>query len=418
MTAYEKVPQLWDPKLFPKRLKSEERNAYLQQIATEINQERNLELDTTLVGLISVRVRRHLRIILSRIKTAQDRKKAIADKMVPKWYFEALAFLEPSIKQTSMEHYDSRLKHLKKNQILQIIKIYKKFPNLWNSNLAENVCHNKRQEDREQMTEVIYHEMGLKINETSLKKYLENLNSNFTKEKGYALENKGRNLDKELFYYDHMQFLNDHVGPFICKFCGRKLQSPLYFKLHLHQSHHRGGPLKCQICDKEYEQVNPYVAHIRRHLNDLHDECKECGKRFIRHADLQMHMRTHTGAKPFVCEVCGASFSQRHSLTTHSRRHEQKFIHFCDICSKGFYEKFHLTRHMIKHSNVRNYPCKICGKAFKTKRHSETHETTHADNRLYPCPTCGKMFKNNIGVIQHLRTHRNQIEITSNPFES
>lgn len=416
IVAYQKVPQLWDPKLFPKRLNNDERNSLLKDIAKEIKSVLNIELDTMLVGLTIVRIRQHFRIRLNRFKTPEDRQDAIEKNIVPKWYFEALAFLEPSMEHLSIASFDSQRKHLKHEQILHIINIYKRFPNLWNTNLVENVCFNKRQEALEQMASVVRREMGLTIKENCLKKYLQSLHSHFTKEKAQVLDDKENKVVDLLYYYD-MKFLKDHVGPFLCEFCDRKLKSPLCLKVHIYQTHHRNDPLKCPICSKEYEQIHPYVTHARRHMNDLQDECKECGKRFIRLADLRMHMRTHTGVKPYFCEVCGASFSKRYSLTEHSRRHQKKYKFFCDICSKGFYEKSHLTRHMTSHSNVRNYSCSICGKAFKTKRHSEIHESTHADVRNYPCPLCGKMFKNKIGVTQHLRTHRKHMETTLNPFE-
>ncbi|XP_073831516.1 uncharacterized protein [Musca autumnalis] len=417
IVAYQKIPQLWDPKLFPKRLNNDERNAYLKQIAMEIKNVRNIELETMLVGLTIVRIRQHFRIRLNRFKTPEDRQEAIETNSVPKWYFDALAFLEPSMAHLSIASFDSQRKHLSQEEILQVIQIYQRFPNLWNTNLAENVCFNKRQEALEQMAKAIRREMDLTIKENSLKKYLQSLHAHFTKEKTQLLENReGKNEDPDYIYFEHMEFLNDHVGPFICEFCGRKLKSPLCLKVHIYQSHHRDDPLRCPICHKEYEHVHPYVSHARRHMDDLQDECKECGKKFIRLADLRMHMRTHTGAKPYFCEVCGSSFSKRYSLTEHSRRHEKKYKFFCDICSKGFYEKSHLNRHMTSHSNIRNYSCSICGKAFKTKRHSQIHESTHADVRIFPCPMCGKMFKNKIGVTQHLRTHRKHMEAASNPF--
>uniref|UniRef100_A0A1I8N5G2 Uncharacterized protein n=1 Tax=Musca domestica TaxID=7370 RepID=A0A1I8N5G2_MUSDO len=416
MRAYEKVPQLWDPKLFPKKLNNDERNAYLQKIANEIKSERNIELDTNLVGLTTVRVRQHFRIRINRFKTAEDRHDAIENKIVPKWYFEAYAFLELTLEQLSIVNFDSQRKHLRKEQILQIIQIYQRFPNLWNTNLAENVCFNKRQEALGEMSQVIRREMGLTIKETSLRKYLQSLHVHFAKEKSLLLDNQDKKPESELLYYDHMKYLNDHVGPLMCEFCGRKHKSPLFLKVHIYESHHRDDPLRCPICSKEYEHVQPYVAHARRHMDDLQDECKECGKRFIRLADLRTHMRTHTGVRPFFCDVCGASFTKRYSLTEHSRRHEKVYKFFCDICSKGFYERAKMNRHKICHSDIRKYCCSICGKAFKTRRHTKIHESTHADSREFPCPLCGKLFKNKIGVTHHLRTHRKNMETVLSPF--
>lgn len=368
-----------------------------------------------LVTAVIKRIRQDYRERLKRLKSNEQRGTAVKTKPVPSWYFGKLEFLEPFLDTYSIVKLDSQRTQLKSEQIIKILKIYKKFSHLWDTNLLENVCTNKRTEALEQMSKTVNAELRLKINKNSLKSYLEAIHGHFSREKAFIITKKGNASENISAYYEHMMFLYDHVGPFICSGCGRRLRNPLHSKVHEIKCY-GADPLKCAQCGKTYEQVEPYIAHARRHMNDLSEKCKECGKMFMRPADLRIHMRGHNGIKPYFCELCGMSFTMPSSLKEHKRRHDKQYVAFCSICSKGFYTNDKLKIHMYIHSNVRNFACKTCGKAFKTKKTLHAHEFTHEEGRNHPCPLCGKMYKNRIGVHQHLRTHRNNAETTSNPF--
>lgn len=406
--AYQNQPSLWNRNLFPNKLNNDERNLCLKNIALELKTARNIELDTSMVGHILLRIRQEYCVKLRRYKTIEQRKAAERNKIVPGWYFKQLAFLQPMMDHFTITKLDSQRTNLTKEQIIQILEIYKNFPVLWNTSLVENVCSNKRQEALERMLKPIHKEMGLKINVSILQQYLDSIHAHLSKEKTMLLKNN-KNNENISMYYDHMKFLHDHVGPFCCGICGRRNRSPLHLKVHIYQKHNRNDPLRCPMCNKIYQQMEPYVAHARRHMNDLRVECKECGKRFIRHADLRVHMYTHTGIKSYCCEVCGSVFTTASALVDHKRRHEKLYKVFCEICSKGFYYDEKLREHMTTHTNIRNYACGICGKKFKAKKTLKAHKSTHEEGRNHPCPLCGKMYKNKIGVSQHLRTHRSNV---------
>ncbi|XP_019892619.2 zinc finger and BTB domain-containing protein 41 isoform X5 [Musca domestica] len=413
--AYQNEPRLWNTKEFPNVLNDAERNECLERIALEIKNTQKIELNSNQVDLLIHQIRRTYIDNIKRFKNAEQREAAAESNRVPLWYFNSLSFLESIVNEgTDVKSVNRR--HLKREQILQMIDIYKKFPHLWNTNLPENVCANKRQEAIQRMKKTLRIEMGLKIKVCSLKNYLETIHAHFYNEKSNII-NQGKRGKPNSAFFDRMLFLNDHVGPFICKFCGRRHRSPLAQKVHIYQSHHQKDPLKCLICAKIYEKTEPYVAHVRRHMSDLPDECKECGKRFIRAADLRLHMRTHTGVKPYCCEICGAAFTLSSALQSHIRRHKKEYRHYCEICLKGFPTKHEMECHIPTHTNERKYRCSICGKAFKCRKTTRIHETTHVEGRHHPCPLCGKMFKNDVGVKQHLRTHRiNENTSTSSPL--
>ncbi|XP_075155027.1 uncharacterized protein LOC142228473 [Haematobia irritans] len=406
IAAYKNQPRLWNYKIYPKKFKSKkERDSFLLKIANDMRNRINVTMSCDDVSAVIKRIRQDYR---DKLKRGQTNDKDPGRE--PKSKRSVLEFLDPFLDCYSIFKLDTHRALLKKEEILDILCIYRRYPYLWNSNLSEYVCSNKRSEALKQMTEAVRLEMNLDINENALKKYLLSVHSHCSKDKGNAL------IGKETSgYYNHMKFLHRHVGPFCCSDCGRKNRNPLQFRIHKYLNH-GGEPLKCPQCGKVYEALEPYIAHSRRHMNDLRAKCKECGKMFMRAADVRIHMRTHTGAKPYFCEICGSSFTMPSSLKEHRRRHDKLYKVFCEICARGFYSNDKLVAHMDTHSDIRKYACKKCGKAFKTKKTLRAHEHTHEEGRNYPCPMCGKMYKNRIGVAQHLRTHRSNAETKSNPF--
>ncbi|XP_013102590.2 zinc finger protein 181 [Stomoxys calcitrans] len=410
VAAYKNQPRLWNHKIYSKKFKSKkERDSFLQKVANEIKSRLNIHMTCDNVSGIIKRIRQDYREKLKRSRPEDHDHKA------PRTTNSRLSFLDPFIDYYSIVKLDTHRGYLKNDQILDILCIYKRYPALWNSTLMEYVCTNKRTEALKQMTEAIRTEVGIEVNESALKKYLMGVHSHYSKEKQNHMLKKG---GTKSIYFPHMRFLHEHVGPFCCSKCGRKHRNPLQFKVHQYHNHGGPPPLKCAECNKEYEQLEPYVAHIRRHMNDLSDKCKVCGKMFMRAADVRIHMRTHTGAKPYFCEICGSSFTMPSSLKEHKRRHDKLYKVFCEVCSRGFYSNDKLVAHMGTHSDERNFACNTCGKAFKTKKTLRAHIHTHEEGRNYPCPQCGKMYKNRIGVSQHLRTHRSTAITKSNPFLS
>ncbi|XP_075157545.1 uncharacterized protein LOC142230806 [Haematobia irritans] len=403
--AYKCQPQLWNYKLYPINISKQEEDMCIQNIAKDIEDRLNIQMTSQQVHATIFRIRKVYKGKLDRLAICDEQAALKASRS---GYMSKLSFLEPFLTKHCIAKIDPCQAELSQDEIIELLHIYEKFPNLWNTNLLENVCKNKRDESLQQMTEAINARFGMTIHEYSLNKYLDGIQKQFYQEKSTMIRTGGHNFTPSV-YYQHMQFLTDHVGPFYCSECDRKYRSPLQLKVHKKECHN-GEPLSCPQCGKEYDKVLPYVAHARRHMHDLHDQCTVCGKMFIRKAELNLHMRSHTGEKPYFCEICGATFSNPNYIRDHKERHSNEFKVFCSICSRGFYTKKQLKRHLnTKHSNVRNFVCKQCGKAFKTKTNLVCHELTHEEGRKYPCPLCGKMYKNTIGVSQHLRTHRSKV---------
>lgn len=405
IAAYRDQPELWNKNLphFGNKLK---RREYMIKIAEDLKMNHNININGSQVSAIVVHLYRKYQDDLHRAQDKDDNRK---QQSVKPWYLQQLSFIEPHLENYCLEILDANHPVLLPEQIVQILNIYQNLPHLWNSNLIEHHCKNKRHESIVEMLNQLETEMHLKINENLLEQYLRAIHVNFSREKRRILNvkksNKLHNNEQTRNnYYDQLEFLYDHVPPLRCSVCGADFISPLHFKMH-RSSHDATMPFTCSQCNKTFKRVNVYTSHAKRHFEDLNYVCKECGKKFVNYTNLRLHMRIHTGDKPYCCEMCGDSFRFLQTLSNHRRRHEKRYLHTCKICSQGFYSKMRHDDHMNSHNNIRSHICDICSKAFITKRALKQHKVVHEDVRNHACRLCGKTFKHKTGVNQHMKTH-------------
>ncbi|XP_061401998.1 uncharacterized protein LOC133337810, partial [Musca vetustissima] len=391
--VFKNKKNLWEIGMYT-QLSKQQRIDYLEEISTELHSKIKVKLTLDQIRDIITYLRAKHRIAGLYASTG--------NKTPPEWFVEYLSFLPSSTVNASINQLGTHT--LKKSQILQMLEIYKQFPYLWDSDLVEYVCNNKRDEALQQMQEVIQTKLNLQTDIIELKRYINDINMFYGKQK--RLEMKNADPEQISEYYDCMDYLRDHVPPFECPTCNKRIVHALRFRMHLNGHQGQDETIPCKICGKPYGSVEPYMQHCRRHMDDLPVECKECGKRFIRDADLRLHMRIHTGVKPYCCEICGASFRHSNALLLHTRRHKKLYCHSCTICPRQFYSKDELNNHMDIHKGERNRICKICGKGYKTKSTLKAHILTHETELKHPCELCGKMFKNRLGVYHHMKTHR------------
>lgn len=397
--AYESQPKLWNTKFTKQPKIKTDRNKCMQQIATTLLNDMKLEITVREVAAVIA----HLRLIC-RIKLERDKSHiTYSEAQKNAWLFERLRFLTPFVDSHPVAVLESHPYDLMHNEILQLLDIYKRYPHLWNKEILESCCENKRTAALGQMLKDIDFQMDIEVNENTLKKYLYVVHTNFSRQKRREM---GILVSKEprFEYYEHIIFLYDHLGPFRCSVCRRIFMGLLQVKAHQYEHNETIG-LHCPQCKKGFKAVAPYKAHVRRHMNDLGIECKECGRRFLRLHDLRSHMLGHTDTKPFCCDVCGMSFRHVQGFKVHKRRHVKAYSHFCEVCEKGCYSQHELNTHMRIHRDIRDFVCPICSKAFKTKKTMKQHIFIHEEGRNHMCPLCGKTFKNKIGLGHHVKTH-------------
>lgn len=408
---YKNQPSLWNKELPFHRFK-DKRQLTLEETTKELNKSLSLQMNWKEVAdIISYIYRKH-RIDFKRLRRyEEERRDTKAKKYKRCWFFDELYFLRPK-PVMQLKKLDAALPDLSAHQVIKIIEIYKAFPHLWNSNLIEFICSNKRHAASMEMLKSLETNLDIKINMAALEEYLRGLHCYFSREKCRRKTNnvttKTKNCNED--YYEHLMYLYDHEGPFNCPDCKRILTKPLLYKIHK-ATHDDSIPFVCSQCQREFKTMQSYTVHAKRHFEDLEYACSQCDKKFVAYGVLRLHLLTHTGDRPYCCEICGASYRQVQCLNRHRRRHEKRYSHVCQICAKGYYSKKTYEDHMNSHMNIRQHICALCGKGFITSKALKTHAVTHEDARNHACKLCGKTFKLKIGVLQHMRTHGTRAEL-------
>ncbi|KAM7347750.1 uncharacterized protein ACRADG_007236 [Cochliomyia hominivorax] len=407
---YKNQPNLWNKDLPFYRFR-DKRQGFLEETTKDLNNKLDSQYTWKEVSdIISYIYRKH-RDDFKRLRLyeEEDKNSSKDTKYKRCWFFDDLYFLRPK-PVIQLQKLDTNLPDLTPEQVIKIIQIYREFPHLWNSNLIEFICSNKRHEAQIAMLKSLETNMSINISQTALEEYLRTLHYYFSREKRLRQKNVESNL-KNLAedYYEHLMYLYDHEGPFNCNECNRSFSKPLGFKVHK-SNHDDSVPFVCSQCNKEFKTIQSYTVHAKRHFEDLEFVCNVCNRKFVTYADLRVHLLTHSGDRPYCCEICGTSYRHIQCFKRHQRRHEKRYTHTCHICSKGYYSKDRYDDHMNSHMNIRQHICQLCGKGFITSRALKTHSVTHEDARNHACKLCGKTFKLKIGVLQHMRTHGSRVE--------
>ncbi|XP_065365593.1 zinc finger protein 615-like [Calliphora vicina] len=408
---YKNQPNLWNKDLHFYHFR-DKRQSFLEETTKDLNNKLNSKFTYKEVSDIINYIYRKHRKDFKRLRLYEEDEKTSNDKKYKRcWFYDDLYFLRPKTK-IQLQKLDVNLPDLTTEQVTKIIQIYREFPHLWNTNLVEFMCTNKRHEAYIEMLKSLETNMNININVTVLEEYLRTIHYYFSREKRLRKQKKidAKSKTPAEDYYEHLLYLYDHEGPFNCSECNRLFEKTLGFKVHK-STHDDSIPFTCSQCKKEFKTIKSYTIHAKRHFEDLEFVCTECNRKFVAYADLRVHLLTHSGNGPHFCEICGTSYPRIHSFKRHQRRHEKRYTHTCHICSKGYYSKDRYDDHMNSHMNIRQHICQLCGKGFITSRALKTHSVTHEDARNHACKLCGKTFKLKIGVLQHMRTHGSRFEI-------
>ncbi|XP_067637759.1 zinc finger protein 227-like isoform X2 [Eurosta solidaginis] len=284
--------------------------------------------------------------------------------------------------------------------------IHKKYTCLWDENDIAYRFNNRRDEALECAREEFNKATGLHLNDYEFERELLRLRKICTYEKKQKIictQNKTE-YKASCIYYDHIQYLEVDVAPFVCSICGQ--QYPALGKLKVHEATHDGSkPFKCNICGRGFQCGNYFTVHLRRHAQDLRYPCEVCNKIWATTTERMVHMRTHTGEKPYVCSICGSKWTTSSQLIDHTQRHNKERRFKCEICSKGFTSPSMLREHVKTHTKVRAFICDTCKKGFKCRKHLTQHKRIHDIEKRYVCKICEKRFAQSAGLSGHMKSH-------------
>lgn len=297
-------------------------------------------------------------------------------------------------------------------------------PQLWDIKQPDYNKRSIKQRNIELMCNILQEEHNLQLTTERLKNRLIELRTQYRSAKKQRLkcEKNQQKFSSDAFeFYEALNFLDDHIDPFICEKCKMEFKKLTDFNQHLKKEHFAKSPLRnspktllhrdpdaeniCHICGIKFTTRSNLLHHIKRHEGIRNYECTICSKKFYASHSLKVHIRSHTKECPYTCEKCGMSFVSASKLNQHVKRHLNKKDFPCDFCTKAFFTAFEKHRHERRHLNIRDKACPICGKTFVAGSSYYAHLMLHNDKKRFECDKCEMKFAQYAGLYKHKKRH-------------
>jgi len=184
--------------------------------------------------------------------------------------------------------------------------------------------------------------------------------------------------------------------------------------LQEHQFTAHGQILTCEPCNMNFDDLETYSFHIKKHTV----ACDICGKS-IQESGIQKHMDLMHGelSEQFeVCPECGISIKTA-SIAAHIKKVHTSNLKACTFCDYSAKTEYDLNRHIKrKHTESTVVNCPWCGRLTKDlDRHLRNnqcnipeHERTNTTK--FECDQCGKQFRQQKTLINHFRAVHEKIK--------
>lgn len=142
-----------------------------------------------------------------------------------------------------------------------------------------------------------------------------------------------------------MHLLTEHPKPFYpCRICHRAFETKLL--LLRHEETHEFHVFECKPCSKQFKSYNDFVDHKLAHQTANRYICPNCRKSF---PTLNLAEAHACALESYKCKKCDKEFNQLQAFKMHCRRHGMQNTFECNVCNKSFSTRGNLANHTQKH---------------------------------------------------------------------
>ena len=169
---------------------------------------------------------------------------------------------------------------------------------------------------------------------------------------------------------------------------------------------------KCEACT--------FTAYCRRNISEHYQkthgkvQCPVCQGHFSNPHALKRHMYDHSDEKEFQCIDCDEKFYFNSELTAHRMKHRTNPAFRCMAsgCSKTFYRNSDLNAHVPVHSGI-IHKCDHPGCTYSNAdlRLLKGHKRSHSTMKTFICKynNCSKSFKHTMSRLRHYRNDHGEM---------
>jgi KRAB domain-containing zinc finger protein len=191
----------------------------------------------------------------------------------------------------------------------------------------------------------------------------------------------------------------------------------------------------CSFCFSRFYATKDMNFHIRTvHGIDcdlISYFCEHCSFSSNQKSKLETHIKTiHFGIaeKTYQCRYCAVTCVSQQNLRKHlANKHKllDPNILYCDRCKFTSKVKAKISLHMqrVHLKSVDDFLCSSCDVVCQNKKERDLHHFAHSDivedldqsKEILVCTICREQFCDRNELLNHLETHRNDVEFTTTP---
>lgn len=191
----------------------------------------------------------------------------------------------------------------------------------------------------------------------------------------------------------------------------------------------------CSFCFQTFYAAKDMNSHLRS-AHALDPElllycCAHCTFSSNQKSKLESHIKTthfDMPAKIYKCKFCSIHCSSHRNLKKHltnKHRLQDPNMLYCDKCNFTSKIKTKIILHMqrVHLKSVNDFLCSKCDVVCQNKKERDLHHFAHCDivelidqsKEKLTCTICREQHGDRVDLLNHLETHRNDVEFTTTP---